>query len=230
LEGEKTMHTPEDWQRLVFDAYALVESEFLEKSIDEAKVRSTFDSLMMRSHPIAKRELIAAGYDTEKVNQMPAGQVVAIYAARCHREMMDQVVKWMSVPYAEGHARLNSLEDELVRDGYMSNGPDLFGDRDPLLLNHKLTFSYAQFNEAANRQPRLVAAMSVVEAIRLHLSSHPGAFPMDLKEITEVTIPNDPGTGKPFLYRIVNGEAELLAPPTMPGVEHSGRRFRLKQR
>ncbi len=229
-DAEKSMRTSEEWRRLLFDSYAWVESEFGSKTVDEAKVQSMFDSLMTRSYPIAKRELIASGYDAENVDRMPVGQVVAIYVGKCHREMMDQVVKWMSVPYAEGHVRLKSLTEELILKGYVKRGPDSFADRDPLLFNSQLSFSFEQFNEAANRQPRLLAAMSVVEAIRLHASSHSGMLPKDLNEITEVTVPDDPATGKPFLYRIVDGQAELLGPPTMPGVENSGRRFRLKLR
>lgn len=226
-EADKTTRTPEEWQRLLFDAFSLVTSDFSEKAVNETSTRLMFAGLMTSYYPIAKRELIASGYDADHVNQMPVGQVVAIFVRKCNQDMMDRIVRWTLIPYAEGHARLKAEWEQLGRDGYLRSGQKMIPDMDPLLFTSTLAFAAEQFNEAPNRQRRLMAMMAAVEAIRLHLATHEGKLPATLSEITEVTVPADPGTGKPFLYRIANRQIELLAPPTMPGVEFSGRRFRL---
>ena len=59
---------------------------------------------------------------------------------------------------------------------------------------------------------RRVAALRVVEAIRLYAASHDGKLPEDLNQVTEVPVPDDPATGKPFEYRR-DGAAAVLALP-----------------
>jgi len=48
------------------------------------------------------------------------------------------------------------------------------------------------------RLDQRVAALRVVEAIRLHAASHDGKLPEELNQVTEVPVPDDPATGKPF--------------------------------
>jgi len=62
------------------------------------------------------------------------------------------------------------------------------------------------------RLDRRVAAVRVVEAIRLYAASHDGKLPEELSQITEVPLPEDPATGKPFEYRR-DGAASVLSLP-----------------
>jgi hypothetical protein len=63
------------------------------------------------------------------------------------------------------------------------------------------------------RLDRRVAALRVVEALRLHAAAHSGKLPGSLAELTEVPIPPDPATGKPFEYRLDGSTASLSGPP-----------------
>jgi hypothetical protein len=59
------------------------------------------------------------------------------------------------------------------------------------------------------RVDRRIAALRIVEAIRLYAAAHDGKLPKSLAQITVVTIPVDPLTGKAFEYQIVDGTAVL---------------------
>lgn len=66
----------------------------------------------------------------------------------------------------------------------------------------------------AQRLSRDIALLKCVEAIRLYASSHSGKFPSSLADITEVPIPDDPLTGKPFAYKVIGSKATLESMPS----------------
>ena len=62
------------------------------------------------------------------------------------------------------------------------------------------------------RADRQVAALRVIEAIRLYAAAHDGRLPESLDQITEVPVPDDPATGEPFIYRAADSAAILHGP------------------
>ena len=58
-----------------------------------------------------------------------------------------------------------------------------------------------------------MAALRCVEAIRLYAAAHNGRLPTTLDDVKEAPVPNDPHTGKQFLYHVGNGLATLEGPP-----------------
>ncbi|MBN2182313.1 MAG: hypothetical protein JW715_10395 [Sedimentisphaerales bacterium] len=60
-----------------------------------------------------------------------------------------------------------------------------------------------------NRMERQIAALQCVEALRLYAGTHNGKFPDKLSDVTEVKVPNDPVTKKPFSYSRTGTEAIL---------------------
>ena len=63
------------------------------------------------------------------------------------------------------------------------------------------------------RIDRRLAALRCIEALRLYAAANDGRFPASLKDIKEVAVPLDPGTGKPFEYQVKDNQASLHAPP-----------------
>src|SRR5437773_900928 len=55
-----------------------------------------------------------------------------------------------------------------------------------------------------------------VEALRIYAAAHEGKLPDKLDEITEVPVPFDPGTGKPFEYSRAYDTATLTGPTNGP--------------
>jgi hypothetical protein len=68
-----------------------------------------------------------------------------------------------------------------------------------------------------NRLDRHIATLQCIEALRLYAAAHNGKFPSNLGEITEVTIPDDPVTNKPFIYRRTTGSQAILEGPIPEG-------------
>jgi len=223
---------PEEWMRLLSGAIQEVRqmSETSPGHPSDALSQLSATVIVMRSYPIAKRELLAGGMNPQRVEQMPAGQVVSIYARNCYQHVIDEYLKWFALPYHEGQNRLSGLVEELKRDGYLSRSLTSHAARDPLHFNHHLLPALPQVSEAYLRQRRMNALLATVEAIRIHAASNQRQLPARLSDITLVHVPLDPASMKPFLYRIVDGQAELIATPMRPGDQNSGRRFRLKVR
>ncbi len=63
---------------------------------------------------------------------------------------------------------------------------------------------------------RDVAVLRIAEAIRIYAAQH-DQLPQRLSDIKEVPIPNDPMTGQPFTYQLVDGRAQISSPPPPDG-------------
>jgi hypothetical protein len=82
--------------------------------------------------------------------------------------------------------------------------------------------------ESNNRLERRIAALRIIEALRLYAAGHDGQLPDKLADITEVPVPNDPGTGMPFEYERDKDTATLIAPPLKAAANpKTGQRYRL---
>lgn len=69
-----------------------------------------------------------------------------------------------------------------------------------------------------NRLDRHLTMLQCIEALRLYAGAHDGKFPNKLSEITQVTIPSDPVSKKPFIYRRSGSEA-VLEGPSVKGIK-----------
>jgi len=69
-----------------------------------------------------------------------------------------------------------------------------------------------------NRLDCHLAMLQCIEAMRLYAGAHDGKFPNKLTEITRVTIPSDPISQKPFIYRRTGSEA-VLEEPSVEGIK-----------
>jgi len=70
--------------------------------------------------------------------------------------------------------------------------------------------------DAEVRSRRDLAALRVLEALRLYAACHNGQLPKRLSDLDGVPLPNDPMTGQPFAYQLSGGEA-VLSSPAPPG-------------
>lgn len=75
-----------------------------------------------------------------------------------------------------------------------------------------------QLRQLMNRLDRNLAVLQFIEALRLYAATHNGQFPGSLAEITQVPLPNDPFTQKPFDYS-GNGSEAVIKGPAPKGME-----------
>jgi hypothetical protein len=80
---------------------------------------------------------------------------------------------------------------------------------------------------AGSRTDRKIALLRAIEAVRIYAANHQGQLPDKLADVTDVPLPNDPSTGKPFEYERDKSSGTLIAPPFYPPIPKLGLRYQL---
>jgi hypothetical protein len=153
--------------------------------------------------PAAKEHLKASRkLSDEQVGEMSEDQIVALYIADGHREIWDDWFKTSYLPARDAVAQHAAAEKRLIAAKKRPFVP--FVQYVPMV--HATITSELKHD-------RRVAILRVIEAVRLHAAAHNGALPESLGQITEVPVPEDPATGKPFEYQRNANSATLSGPP-----------------
>jgi hypothetical protein len=147
----------------------------------------------------ARKFLTARGYPADAVARYPAEQVLFFKLFARARAYRDEGLKWLHVPYwqaEEGLGELNKpvtdMEERLAR-----------------LVAQPIT----QIRAHLLRLEQWRDLLRIVEAMRLDAAKNGGKLPASLNDLS-VPVPNDPGTGKPFGYKVDGLTATLDAKPT----------------
>jgi hypothetical protein len=219
INAETTEHSPEEWARLLAaaltDVGPLIESG---PNFNEFGARAAVTGLSAVTYPPAKQRLIAAGFDAQRVERMPVGQVIAIDAAREYRRLADEAEKWWYVPYRE--ARQHSAD----ADKQLTSGNKFEGGYGRFLASMLLP----ALSNARSSQMRLewqTGGLQTVEAIRMHAAAT-GKLPTTLEEIKIVPLPENPATGEPYRYRL-DGKTGTLELPASDGFPNAAWRFEI---
>jgi hypothetical protein len=208
-EPETALHSPAQWAELVSRSYYTTTHD-LEGSQRQntygwqARLAATASAL--RGYTRAKQELIAAGHDRARIEQMSVGQVIAIHEAYLCRYVADETRKWTLVPYPAGQRKLKQVDSQLVHEGYL--GPSI-STREIVPMMSILLPATSQASEAMLRRDISIAADRVIEAIRMQASQHGGKLPRSLSEVSVVPVPLHPRFGEPFPYKLEGNTAIL---------------------
>jgi ADP-ribose pyrophosphatase YjhB (NUDIX family) len=154
----------------------------------------------------AKRALVKEGMPGDQVTAMPVFQAAALYTLREYRRAWEEYTKWFAVPggwhepgYQQSRKRYQEAALRLDRLFF----PENLGGGIPRLEKIGLVL---------DRIERRFAALRCVEAIQLYAATHDGKLPAALADITDVPVPPDPVTGKPFAYTVQGDKAKLDSP------------------
>jgi tetratricopeptide (TPR) repeat protein len=79
-----------------------------------------------------------------------------------------------------------------------------------------------------NYLDRKITALQCIEALRLYAGTHDGKFPEKLSDVTDVKIPVDPVTRKPFSYKSTGSDAVLELEATEGSDGRDAVRYELK--
>jgi hypothetical protein len=154
----------------------------------------------------AKADLLARGWKEKDVAAMPNAQAVILLTAAVHQEVWDDQVKLFHLPPAAAAAEMAKVRKRAddLRKAHPGN---------PLIAVFALLYPAVEKVYAAHvRVDRRLAQLRAVEAVRLH-AAQSGSVPKALAEATTVPVPDDPATGKPFVYRAEGDTFTLSAPP-----------------
>jgi hypothetical protein len=180
-------------------------------------------ALVEQSYPEAKSFLLAQGHKAEAVETMSHAQVVALRFQQQLGQMRDDLLKWIYVPYWQGHAGMEEAEKR-IREVKKPESVEcaLFGLAVPAI---------SKVYSAHARTERQIAGLRCAEAIRLYAATHDGKLPQALADIKEVPLPVDPFTGKGLdaWYAVAaepGGDRAVLEVPPPPGISAlAGRRY-----
>ena len=159
---------------------------------------------MLEGYPRAKRFLISQGRSAAEVEAMPVPQVILLYTMRTYDELRDDTFKWMSIPYSEAEKGLEQTDRRLKKAH--AEGREIISLATfvmPAMLGAKT---------AETRIIQKIAALEVLEALRIYAAAHDGQLPNSLRDISEVPVPLDPFRGEPFRYVRDGNSAKLESP------------------
>jgi hypothetical protein len=167
----------------------------------------------------AARNFVArtSGLSAEKVGAMSPAQVLLLYIVGTCREDWDDFYRAAYLPYPQARPLFEAAKKRL------REAPNTEGHVVARTL-------ISDLNRVMSRQTaleRALAAQRVIEALRMHAAVHDGKLPDKLDDVTEVPIPNDPGTDRPFEYSRDGDTATLVS--LVPGdpVPNNGLRYRV---
>jgi len=160
-------------------------------------------ALAVSLYPQARSYLLNAGYTAERIEAMPVLQTVLLMWWKQFQLVRDDTFKWFSLPDDEVRQNLTRSEDD-VRAAALQGKGGIFTDALPAIQ----ACVNAQF-----RHQRETNLLRTVEALRMYAAEH-GRWPEKLDDITQVPVPVDPWTQKPFDYSLKDGVASLEAPHT----------------
>lgn len=229
--AETTEHAPEEWNRLYTQAmrdlgtigggsgkYEL----FLHDPMEEARVGFMATGLALGGYSHAKDWLINRGMARERVERMAVGQVMAIYSERIYQRFADDFEKCWYVPFADMPKIKQRISRRFVDSQPFGTGEN----REVLPIASQLMPALQAARGAQVRLERDVAALRVIEALRMYAADHSRQLPKSLDEITAVPVPLNPATGKPFVYRL-DGKTAVLELPSSDGIP-GGRRYEIQ--
>jgi hypothetical protein len=85
-----------------------------------------------------------------------------------------------------------------------------------------------RIHQIINRMERHIAALQCIEALRLYAGSHDRKFPDKLSDVTDMKVPDDPVTKKPFSYNRTGSEAVLEVEATEGSEGRDAIRYEIK--
>jgi hypothetical protein len=226
--AETAQRSEEEWRRLLADSVrSLMELGGSDSSLSQFQSELAGAGVALKMYPQAKRELIDAGFDRERIEAMPVGQVIAWQTARLTDYASQEVYKWWGLPYWQAVEPMRATEKRLIGENILGAGRSL--NRGGLPVASLLLPAVFNVRRAEGRLERNLAALSALEAIRLH-AGRTGSLPDTLEELSPPA-PINPATGAAFSYAR-SGDGAVLEAPALAGEtpRHSALRYELALR
>jgi hypothetical protein len=160
----------------------------------------------------------SAGLPAARVEAMPPAEALLRAMMGQYKEYRDERFKAGYLPYSEARSLLSAADKRLA------TGPENSAVR----LARVFMPAVKKADLAMALMERKIAALRVVDALRMHAAAHDGQLPEKLEQITAVPVPADPLTGQPFEYHRDGAEATLQSRLPDESTATSGLRFRIR--
>jgi len=198
--------SPVEWKQLyhaiVVDVLKLVANDdFNPEEISEEAYKKN----CQRMFPVVKKYFRDRGMAANQIESMSVHQAALLYMLHSFHDQVDDMAKYYGLPYPQAIVGLDAVTKHYQEA--TKNIPREFN-----LGDHLLVSAIRAVKMSETRLDRKIAVLRIFEALRIYGASHAGKLPEHLSDITEVPIPLDPVTGKPFDYRLNEGIASLQGP------------------
>jgi len=203
LRDLKTLHrTPDEWRELFYRLAKQLVEQLATRDSPKPLSAEKLDELCQQKLPEAKRALIANGTPAQQVEAMSTYQIILFYSLLMYHELVDDAIKQFDFPYLQAIAGIDEVIERVKREQI-----------EIIPIGAQILPAIKSARGAIARNEREFAVLRVIEALRMYAAIHQGKLPEELGEISEVPIPDDPVTGKPFDYRCDGERARLQGPP-----------------
>lgn len=198
-DAERAPLSPHQAAALKQELLRFLSMDSRDKGAGKEAVELRLTAIVMGSYPQAKKALIAHGRSAAEVEAMPALQAVTVYSLAIYRQVLNDSIKWLYLPYWQGDPGIERSQ-QTVDAAFRKEG---------IPFAAVLLPSFRTVYAAPARLDRQIAALRVIEACRLYAAAHAGKLPASLDAVTEVPLPLDPMSGKPFVYKLAGDQATL---------------------
>ena len=155
------------------------------------------------------------GLSAEKVEAMPAAQVLLLHIMGTYHEDRDDFYRAMYLPCPQFFSVFDDAKKRL-REAPISEG------------HVPARVLLSALDRCTSRQVAVeihLDALRIIEALRMYAAAHDGQLPNKLSDVSEAPVPSDPGTGGPFEYSHEGDTATLVShvpgdPPDRNGVRY----------
>jgi hypothetical protein len=210
---------PEKWPRAISEMVGMLQESRAPFKRDPAKIEQETKRLTGAAYPRAKRYLLAAGIAQDKVEAMSVDQAVGTYWAAEFRNAYDDLAKAWQFPYRQAERQMSQAWRALAPDKSPALDNPLIQVNLVAVLNSKPDYAspnLLRFRYQFARVDRQIALLRTIEALRDYAARHNGTPPDRLEQITDLPVPTDPFTDKPFAYTR-DGQKVMLDAPSPAG-------------
>jgi hypothetical protein len=217
--------SPEEWERILRRIRTDLRGLALTPEGGERKLPAWFpknppDEPAAKSAELADaRAFIAKAKNrsSEQVDAMPPAKVLLMYMVATYEEDRDHYYPAMYLPSPQCFSVLAAAQKQL-RDA---------PDPEAHLFSRAFFPALGKVISAEMRIERSLAALRTVEALRIYAAAHDGKLPEKLSDITEVPVPDDPGSAKPFDYHLEGDTATISSQVPGDPAPSNGVRYRV---
>jgi hypothetical protein len=194
--------TPAEWRARLLSL--MEKAHVIADEKDWQPTAEYLDEAIPRILPHAKEYLADRGASPEAIEKMSAEQILLLDVVKRNTETREEAAKWFPLPYPAASQGLLAV-NERTKQQWKER-------RDIVPLPQLSAGPLYACRRAQVRLDRRIAALRVLEALRIHAAAHGGQLPKLLTDVTEVPIPNDPVTEQPFEYILQGATAVLTGP------------------
>ena len=221
---------PQRWPQVVRDMVGDLQESHPPYKRDPAAIEAEARRLTQSALPRAKEYLRSHDHPIAEIDAMSPEQAVGMYLVQEYQTVSEELWRVWTLPFWESQEQMlktwrtlgpdkpPALENPLVQTNLLN----FYNNRPRYEIPSTLRDRYQ-----VARPDRLIALMRTIEALRDYAAHHDSHAPQRLDQITDLPLPVDPMTGKPFAYQLEGRTATLDAPAPVGRTAYSGWRFEL---